>query len=232
MGHERQRGLSWVNVHWTSYPAGDPNTPWGCPGMHTHRDVQMLLQSILLLKTLVLSRRLNIFLKCNRPFLKEPGARRDTWNHLIPCLWDEEVRPRKTWHKCLSNHRRALELSHMVIQTSQSEFWTPRTVMILPSLCVGGLNVRSLGYIPAQLWPKGSHNSCLANLVFNGTTLMAKSQPWEDYLRCWNRWVPKARLSHAPLLTTSHSNATMYHWSQPSYAQAVDLHFSPNSFSF
>lgn len=135
IGHERQRGLSWVNVHWTSYAAGDPNTPWGCPGMHAHEDVQMLLQSILLLKTLVLSRHLNIFLKCNRPFLKEPGARRDAWNHLIPCLWDEEVRPRKTWHKCLSNHRRALELSHMVIQTSQSKFWTPRTVTILP-LCV------------------------------------------------------------------------------------------------
>lgn len=127
-------------IHWTSYPAGDPNTPWGCPGMHT----------ILLLKTLVLSRRLNIFLKCNRPFLKEPRARRDTWSHLIPCLWDEEVRPRKTWHKCLSNHRRALELSHMVSQTSQSQFWTPRTVMILPSQCVR-LNVRSLGCIPAQL---------------------------------------------------------------------------------
>lgn len=87
MGHERQTGLSWVNVHWTSYSAGDPNTPWGCPGMHAHEDVQMLLQSILLLKTLVLSRRLNIFLKCNTPFLKEPRARRDTWNHLIPCLW-------------------------------------------------------------------------------------------------------------------------------------------------
>lgn len=167
--------------------------------MHAHEDVQMLLQSILLLKTLVLSRRLNIFLKCNRPFLKEPRARRDTWNHLIPCLWDEEVRPRKTWHKCLSNHCRALELSHMVIQTSQSEFWTPRTVMILPSLCVGRLNVRSLGDIPAQLWPKGSHNSCLANLEFNGTTLMAKSQPREDYLHLL--WV-SAQSYSVSLVTT------------------------------
>lgn len=54
----------------------------------------------------------------------------------------------------------ALELSRMVIQTSQREFWTPRTVMILASQCIR-LKVRSLEYIAAQLWPKGSHSHVL-----------------------------------------------------------------------
>lgn len=135
------------------------------------------------------------------------------------------MRPRKTWHKCLSNHHRALELSHMVSQTSQSEFWIPRTVMILPSQCVR-LNVKSLGYIPAQLWPKGSHNSCLVNSVFNGTMLMAKKPVITrlftllKQVSAQSKAFPCPTSDNYPLQSYSVSLVTIQ-----LCAQAADLHF-------
>lgn len=101
--YTRQAGLYWVNVHWI--PSRKDSRKGQCWVSHGGCHICSPHKRFFVIKGFLrfcscIDRRTRQWL-----FWKRSRVRRDTWNHLIPCLGDGETESRKvSQHKYFNNH--------------------------------------------------------------------------------------------------------------------------------